>query len=100
MIRHITLFTLHAGVAAEDARVTAAVQASRRLSELPHAHSWLFESNISDRDIAADFAAIGDFDDIDGLAAFLRHPAHAVAGAMWSELATWVIADFPLHRAA
>jgi Stress responsive A/B Barrel Domain len=96
VIRHIVLFTLRPDVPAEHPRVATAVEASRRLGELPHARNWMLESNISDRDIAADFAAIGDFEDATGLTEFLRHPAHVAAGGMWGELATWVVADLRL----
>jgi hypothetical protein len=98
MIQHIVLFTLRDGVCADDERVAEALQASRRLAGLPQARRWLVEANLSDRDIAADFAAVGDFDDAQGLAEFLRHPDHVSAGARWGELATWTIADFPLPR--
>jgi hypothetical protein len=98
MIRHIVLFTLRAGVCAEEPRVAQAVQASRRLARLPSARSWQFEANVSPRDIAADFAGIGDFDDTNRLDDFLRHPDHVGAGERWTDLATWVIADVDLPR--
>ena len=95
MIRHIVLFSLKEGVAADDPRVAEAVEASRALDRsVPHVGSWMIEPNITVRDIAADFAAIGDFADADALQAFIQHPDHVAAGRRWAELATWAIADF------
>jgi hypothetical protein len=95
MIRHVVLFFLADGVSADDPRVVKGVEASRELGRsLPQALTWSMEPNISDRDIAADFVAIGDFADEDALAEFLQHPDHQAAGAHWADLATLRIADF------
>ena len=95
MIRHVVLFFLADGVSPDDPRVVAGLEASRELGRsLPQALDWSMEPNVSDRDIAADFVAIGDFADEEALAEFLRHPHHQAAGAHWADLATLRIADF------
>ncbi|HEX5533316.1 MAG TPA: Dabb family protein [Actinomycetales bacterium] len=95
MIRHVVLFFLKDGVTSDDPRVVEGLEASRELGRsLPEALTWTMEPNISDRDIAADFVAIGDFADKQSLTEFLRHPDHQAAGAHWGDLATLRIADF------
>lgn len=97
MIRHMVLFFVHAGVSAGDPRLRRAIAAEDALAGRVHtARSWRFGPNPTGRPDAADFAGTGDFGSADELRAFLEHPAHCEAGALWSEVARWTVADIEL----
>ncbi len=87
MISHVVLLKPRADLAARDRRAMVealqtavceipgirAVRVGRRLR-----HGAGYESTALD---TADFVLILDFDDLAGLQAYLRHPAHAALGA-------------------
>jgi hypothetical protein len=95
MIRHLVLFKLNDGVAQDDARVPAAVAAFEKVgTTVPELREWQIGWNITERDIAYDFAINSLVEDRDALHAYLTHPDHVAAAQLWREFATWVIADF------
>ncbi|MET8473994.1 Dabb family protein [Streptomyces sp. NPDC006422] len=95
MIRHLVLFKLNDGVSRDEPRVAAGVEAFRALGEkIPELRFWECDWNITDREIAYDFAINSAVEDTDALKRYLEHPAHQEGVAMWREFATWVIADY------
>lgn len=97
MIRHMVLFTLNDDISTDDDRVRAAVAGSAALrAEVPGGSDWVIDADLSGRDIAADFAGVGDFASTHSLADFLAHPQHRAAGQRWAEIASWVIADIEI----
>lgn len=93
MIRHMVLFTLDDGVAADDPRVDRACAAEAALTARFPDVKWTFGPNTAGRPDAADFAGTGDFASADSLGAFLADPAHREAGQLWGEIARWTVAD-------
>ncbi|MEV4426073.1 Dabb family protein [Streptomyces sp. R-07] len=95
MIRHLVLFKLNDGVARDEPRVVAGVEAFRALGDqIPELTFWECDWNITDRPIAYDFAINSAVEDKDALQRYLDHPAHQAGVAQWREFATWVIADY------
>ncbi|GGQ79784.1 MULTISPECIES: Dabb family protein [Kitasatospora] len=94
MIRHLVLFKLNDGVGKDDPRALAGAKAFEELGALiPELREWECGWNITERDIAHDFAINSLVEDRDALAAYLGHPAHQAAAGQWRSFATWVIAD-------
>ncbi|MFF5919600.1 Dabb family protein [Streptomyces flavochromogenes] len=95
MIRHLVLFKLNDGVARDEPRVVAGVEAFRALGDqIPELRFWECDWNITDRPIAYDFAINSAVEDTDALQRYLDHPAHQAGVAQWREFSTWVIADY------
>jgi uncharacterized protein with GYD domain len=94
MIRHIVLFKLKPGIGWADERVAAAErkaeQVGARVGELLE---WRVGRNVSDRDIAYDYVAIGLVRDDAALRRYLVHPYHQESVALWREISDWVMAD-------
>ncbi|QMU74539.1 Dabb family protein [Streptacidiphilus sp. PB12-B1b] len=94
MIRHLVLFKLNEGVAKDDPRAAEGARAFAELGgAIPQLREWECGWNLSDRDIAYDFAINSAVDDAEALQSYLAHPAHQAAVALWKTIATWVIAD-------
>ncbi|MFF1875167.1 Dabb family protein [Streptomyces sp. CB03911] len=94
MIRHLVLFKLDEGVAKDDERALAGAKAFEELGSLiPELREWECAWNITDRDIAYDYAINSLVEDRAALQAYIAHPAHQAAAGQWREFATWVIAD-------
>ncbi|MEV4615124.1 Dabb family protein [Kitasatospora sp. NPDC049258] len=94
MIRHLVLFKLNDGVTKDDPRAVAGAKAFEELGPLvPELREWECGWNITDRDIAHDFAINSLVEDRAALQSYLGHPAHQAAAGQWREFATWVIAD-------
>ncbi|MEV7597540.1 Dabb family protein [Kitasatospora sp. NPDC089797] len=94
MIRHLVLFKLNEGVAADEPRVLAGAKAFAELGPLiPELREWESGWNTTERDIAYDYAINSLVEDRTALQAYLTHPAHQAAAGQWREFATWVIAD-------
>ena len=94
MIRHLVLFKLNEGVAKDEPRVAAGVEAFRALDkQIDELREWECGWNVTVRDIAYDFAINSLVDDAEALQVYLAHPAHQAGVALWREFATWVIAD-------
>ena len=94
MIRHLVLFKLNDGVAKDEPRVAAGVEAFEALGkQIDVLRDWECGWNVTVRDIAYDFAINSLVDDAEALRTYLAHPAHQAGVALWREFATWVIAD-------
>ena len=94
MIRHLVLFKLNEGVSKDDERVVAGVKAFEELGSLiPELREWECAWNITERDIAYDFAINSLVEDRESLRTYIAHPAHQAAAGQWRTFATWVIAD-------
>ena len=97
MIRHLVLFKLNEGVAKDDPRAVEGAAAFAALGgQIPQLREWECGWNLSDRDIAYDFAINSLVDDAEALQSYLTHPAHQEGVAHWKTFATWVIADIPV----
>ncbi|MEU0660241.1 Dabb family protein [Streptomyces lavendulocolor] len=95
MIRHLVLFKLNDGVRRDEPRVAEAVKAFEELGGIvPELRFWECAWNITDRDIAYDYAINSAVDDRDALKRYIEHPAHQAAAGQWRAFATWVIADY------
>ena len=94
MIRHLVLFKLNEGVTRDDPRVVEGAAAFAELgSQIIELREWECGWNVTDRDIAYDFAINSLVDDAAALQAYLVHPAHQAGVSLWKAFATWVIAD-------
>ena len=94
MIRHLVLFKLNDGVAKDEPRVLAGVDAFEGLGkQIDELREWQCGWNLTVRDIAYDYAINSLVDDAEALQTYLAHPAHQAGVALWREFATWVIAD-------
>lgn len=94
MIRHIVMFKFKPGVDWADPRAAAAEASSRQVgTRVPGLHEWQVGRNISGRDIAYDFVAIGVLDDENALRRYLAHPFHQESARLWREISEWVVAD-------
>ena len=95
MIRHLVLFSLREGISRNDARVREAVKA---LEELPRKieeiREWEHGPNLSARAVACDYGLSSAFDDEEGLAGYVEHPAHQEAVRLWKQVADWTICDY------
>ncbi|MGK4584924.1 Dabb family protein [Kitasatospora sp. HPMI-4] len=99
MIRHIVLFKFKPGCDWNDPRALAAEHSSQQVgTRVPGLRSWTTGRNITDRDIAHDFVAIGVLDDETALKRYLTHPFHQESARRWREISDWVIAD--IHEPA
>lgn len=91
MMLHIVLFKPRPDLTAE-ARAALAAAFERATREIPSVrgvrvgrrvrHGAAYEAMAPD---AADYAAIVEFDDLAGLQAYLRHPAHEELGARFND---------------
>lgn len=94
MIRHLVLFKLNEGVSRDEPRVAEGDAAFQALGgTIPELAYWQCGWNITERDIAYDYAIVSDVADAADLQRYLTHPDHQAAAAKWREFATWVIAD-------
>ncbi len=94
MLVHIVLFKFNAGIGWGDPRVLAAEDTTRNHPRhIPEIRHWTVGRNVTDREVAYDFAVIGRFADRAALDRYLIHPDHQRGVAAWRELSTWVVAD-------
>ena len=101
MVSHIVLMKLRPDLPAADRRafVDAFEHAVRDIPAVRHVrvgkrvrHGAGYEQSALD---TADYLAVIDFDDLAGLQAYLRHPAHADLGARLSRsLSSALVYDF------
>lgn len=100
MTSHIVLMKPRAGLTA-GARQAFVAAFERAVREIPTVrqvrvgrrivHGAGYEARVPD----ADYVAIVDFDDLEGLQTYLRHPAHAELGALFREsLSSGLAFDF------
>ncbi len=94
MIRHIVLVKLNEGVTPDDPRARQMSEAFATLGEeIPELRAWTSGWNVSPRDVAYDFALIGDVDDQEALARYVAHPAHQAVATLLRQIATLIVAD-------
>jgi hypothetical protein len=101
MVSHIVLMKPRADLSAADRRafVAAFERAIREISHVRHVrigrrvvHGAGYEARVPD---TADYVAVIDFDNLEGLQAYLRHPAHEELGARFYEsLSSALVYDF------
>ncbi|GGN03970.1 hypothetical protein GCM10011609_48890 [Lentzea pudingi] len=94
MIRHIVLFTFKPGCSWDDQRAVEAEWSTHQVGvHVPELVEWRAGRNVSTRDIACDFVAIGLLRDEADLHRYLTNDFHRRSAALWREISTWVIAD-------
>jgi hypothetical protein len=94
MIRHIVLFKFNPGVSWDHPDALAAERSSQQVGErVPQLLQWRTGRNISKRDIAYDFAAIGLVENEKALQEYLDHPFHRESSELWRAISSWIIAD-------
>jgi len=101
MVSHIVLMKPRADLtpAERQAFVAAFERAIREIPSVRHVrvgrrivHGGAYEARMPD---AADYVAVIDFDDLAGLQAYLRHPAHDALGTLFYEaLSSGLAYDF------
>ncbi|MFJ6794764.1 Dabb family protein [Streptomyces sp. NPDC091268] len=102
MIRHIALFKFKPGYDWEHPKVAAAEALAVRIGEeVPELLEWRAGRNVTDREVAYDYAIVGLVPDEGALGRYLVHPFHQRSADLWKEISTWVIADLeePAPRA-
>jgi Stress responsive A/B Barrel Domain len=103
MVTHVVLMKPRADLPAGDRRafVAAFERATREIPSVVAVrvgrrikHGAAYEAAAPD---AADYLAAIDFEDLDGLQAYLRHPAHEELGARFGEsLSSAMVYDFEI----
>lgn len=94
-VHHLVLFKLKPGVEKTDERFRAAIILLQELpKEIPQIIDLRAGENFSERPIAADYGLMVLLANDKALQAYLEHPAHKAAVAIWKEIADWTIADF------
>lgn len=94
MIRHIVLFKLKSGYAWGDERVSRAEELAQAVGEkVEDLLEWRVGRNVSDRDVAYDYVAMGLVRDPDALQRYLIHPFHQESVTHWREISDWIVAD-------
>lgn len=94
-VHHLVLFKLKPGIEKTDERFRAATVLLQELpKEIPQIIDLRAGENFSERPIAADFGLMVLLANEKSLQAYLEHPAHKAAVAVWKEIADWTIADF------
>ena len=101
MVSHVVLFKLRGDLVAADRKALAAAfeRAIREIPTVRHVrfgrrlmHGAGYEENPA---YSADYLVIVDFDDLAGLQAYLRHPAHAELGARFGQsIGSALVYDF------
>jgi hypothetical protein len=94
-VHHLVLFKLKPGIEKTDERFRAAIVLLQELpKEIPQIIDLRAGENFSERPIAADYGLMVLVANDKSLQAYLEHPAHKAAVALWKEIADWTIADF------
>jgi len=105
MVSHIVLMKPRAGLSADNRRAFVAAF-ERAIREIPTVRSVRVGRRVKHgagyelvSPDAADYFALIDFDDLAGLQAYLRHPAHDEVGARFGEaLSAALVYDFEIGR--
>ena len=107
MIAHVVLFRERAGVTIEDRRALArALEQAHR--QIPSVRRFLVGRRVRhgrpyEEAMTQDFgyAAVVEFDDVDGLKAYLNHPAHEDLARLWASLSeTTLVYDYEMRDAS
>ncbi|MFD6887646.1 Dabb family protein [Streptomyces sp. NPDC059957] len=97
MICHVVLFKFHDGVGWDDPRFLEADRDVRVLPQsIPEILEWKCGRNVTNREIAYDYAVIGNFKDKSAVETYLYHPVHMRGVDQWRQFSTWVVTDFEL----
>ena len=105
MVSHIVMMKPRADLSAEDRQALVAAF-ERAMREIPTVrtvrvgrrvvHGAGYERTAPD---AADYLIVIDFDDLEGLQTYLRHPAHEELGTRFGQsLSSALVYDFELGR--
>ncbi|KUI98312.1 Stress responsive alpha-beta barrel domain protein [Vibrio sp. MEBiC08052] len=97
MILHVVLFTFKKNWSWSSTNAIEAEQATRNHPRhIEEIKGWICGRNISRREIAADFIAIGIFNNTDDLEKYIVHPNHREGVEKWKAIAEWNIVDIDL----
>src|SRR5262245_19155221 len=104
MVSHVVLFKVRPDLR-EDERRALAAAFDRAVRAIPTVRGVRFGTRVrhgagyeETSPDAADYLAVIDFDDLAGLQAYLRHPAHAELGARFGEsLSSAFVYDFEVE---
>ena len=107
MIAHVVLFRERAGVTAEERRILSRMLEQAR-SQIPsvrrlHVGRRVKHGRPYERAMTQDYtyAAIIEFDDVDGLKAYLNHPAHGGLARLWESLSeATLVYDYEMRDAS
>jgi hypothetical protein len=94
VITHLVLFRLRPGVARDDRRVAAVVDAMGELPRrIPFIKSWQHGFNLTADAQAWDYALRAEFASEADLHSYFEHPAHLPVVGQWQEIAELAFAD-------
>ncbi|CAM3669328.1 Stress responsive A/B Barrel Domain protein [Vibrio aerogenes CECT 7868] len=97
MILHIVLFQFRAPWDWSAEQVQKAEQVTRNHpTQIDEIQGWFCGRNMTLRDVAADFAVLGLFNNTDELQSYLLHPDHQQGVRLWQALADWQVVDINL----
>ena len=107
MIAHVVLFRARAGVTAEDRRVLSRALEQAR-TQIPsvrrfHVGRRVRHGRPYEQAMAQDctHAAVIEFDDVEGLKAYLNHPAHGDLARLWASLSeATLVYDYEMRDAS
>jgi hypothetical protein len=107
VIAHVVLFRERAGVALEDRRALARAldQAHRQIPAVRRFHVGrrVRHGRPYEQAMTQDYtyAAVIEFDDVDGLKAYLNHPAHEGLARLWASLSeSTLVYDYEMRDAS
>lgn len=97
MIFHIVIFKLNSPFQWGDDEVVEAETSTRQHpNHIKEIQGWFCARNISPREQAMDFVAIGLFKDQEELRVYLEHPDHQQGVRKWKKIANWKVVDIDL----
>ncbi|HCV37517.1 Dabb family protein [Pseudomonas laurentiana] len=95
MMRHIVMFRRLPGVDPQPELEAGLVAQMRGLREkIDFIRDWRVAANELDRPICWDYILESSFDDADGVARYLPHPAHQALVADLKQYFEWVAVDY------
>lgn len=107
MIAHIVLFRERTGVTAEDRRALSRAldQAHRQIPSVRRFHVGrrVRHGRPYEQAMTQDYhyAAVIEFEDVDGLTAYLNHPAHEGLARLWASLSdATLVYDYEMRDAS
>lgn len=97
MIAHLVLFRFKSGIARDDARLRAVVQAMGSLpAAIPAIRGWEHGFGLTADAQAWDYGLRALFENEADLHAYFEHPAHLPVLAQWEAIAELVFCDYVL----
>ncbi|MCU0125866.1 Dabb family protein [Pseudomonas vlassakiae] len=95
MMRHIVMFRRLPGVDPQPELEAGLVAQMRGLREkIDFIRDWRVAANELDRPICWDYILESSFDDADGVARYIPHPAHQALVADLKQYFEWVAVDY------